>query len=145
MAKDNFEKFELGPLASLHTYELKVPMLPKPVYGKVFLNERLHLTGMEVSVNKLPPGKGMPFVHKHKTHEELYLFIKGKGQFQVDGELIEVTEGTALRIAPDAARTWRNNSSEDLYYVVIQAKVDSMAGGPKGDGMIVEQSVPWPA
>jgi mannose-6-phosphate isomerase-like protein (cupin superfamily) len=140
----NFEKIELGALENLHTYELKHPALPKPIYGKVFLNAMLHLTGMEVSVNKLAAGAEVPFYHKHRTHEELYFFVRGAGQFQVDGQTIEVREGTALRVAPDGVRTWRNNSKEDLYYVVVQAKVNSMADGPKGDGILVREPVTWP-
>ena len=53
-------------------------------------------------------------------------------------------EGTALRVAPDGARTWRNNSTEDLYYVVIQAKADTMKDGPIGDGMLVKEPINWP-
>lgn len=140
----NFEKIELGAMENLHTYELKHPAMPKPVYGKVFLGERLHLTGMEVSVNKLRPGGGVPFLHKHRTHEELYLFIRGRGQFQVDGETLEVQEGTALRVAPDGSRTWRNTSTEDLYYIVVQAKAGTMHDGPIGDGVLVKEPITWP-
>ena len=34
--------------------------------GRVELHEALGLTGAEVSVNKLPAGAGVPFVHAHK-------------------------------------------------------------------------------
>lgn len=46
-------------------------------------------------------------------------FIKGSGRFQVDGDVIDVREGTVIRVAPEGTRAWRNNSSEDLYYIVL--------------------------
>jgi len=140
----NYEKFELGAMDNLHTYELKHPAFAKPVHGKVFLGPRLKLTGMECSMNKLRPGGGVPFLHKHRTHEELYVFFKGRGQFQVDGEVIEIQEGTALRVDPVAARAWRNNSTEDLYYFVVQARAGTMNDGPIGDGELVKEPLSWP-
>ena len=34
--------------------------------GRVELHETLGLTGAEVSINQLPAGTGVPFVHSHK-------------------------------------------------------------------------------
>ena len=86
----------------------------------------------------------MPFHHKDQEHEELYLFIKGKGQFQIDGEVVDVREGTAIRVAPDGVRIWRNNSSEDLYFAVIQAKAKSLSGEDISDGIGVGNRIEWP-
>ena len=36
------------------------------------LHEALGLTGAEVSINQLPAGAGVPFVHAHKQNEEIY-------------------------------------------------------------------------
>ena len=55
-------------------------------HGKYFIGENLGLTGCEVSLNRLPAGKGMPFVHAHKKNEELYIVLRGNGTFFVDGE-----------------------------------------------------------
>ena len=35
--------------------------------GRVEFHEALGLTGAEVSVNRLPAGTGVPFVHSHKA------------------------------------------------------------------------------
>ena len=40
--------------------------------ARVELHEVLGLTGAEVSVNNLPAGVGVPFVHAHKENEEIY-------------------------------------------------------------------------
>lgn len=112
--------------------------------GKIFLKDFLKLTSMEVSLNNLPPKAEIPFYHKHQENEELYIFLKGHGQFQVDGNDLDVFEGTSVRIAPDGVRALRNTSaSEDLYFIVIQAKENSLTQWVESDGVILEQPVEW--
>lgn len=145
MDKPKFEKVErrnfavahIGKWRELDKYIFNHPKLPGAYTGKLFLKSELELTGMEVSLNKFPPGSEMPFCHRHKENEELYLFIKGNGQFEIDGEVVDVQEGTVIRIAPAGVRTWRNNSSEDLYFIVIQAKAGSLSGKDISDGIEV--------
>ena len=36
------------------------------------LHDKLNLTGAEISVNNLPAGAGVPFVHYHKKNEEIF-------------------------------------------------------------------------
>ena len=36
------------------------------------LHDKLALTGCEVSVNELPAGAAVPFVHRHQENEELW-------------------------------------------------------------------------
>ena len=47
--------------------------------SRVELHEVLGLTGAEVSVNNLPAGAGVPFVHAHKENEEIYGVLEGAG------------------------------------------------------------------
>jgi hypothetical protein len=61
--------------------------------GKFFLGKPLGLTGCEVSLNRLPAGKGMSFVHAHKRNEEVYIVLRGKGIFYIDGEEFPIEEG----------------------------------------------------
>lgn len=141
----NFSLAKIGGIDAWKSYSAKIKALPGvEVPGKLFLNPILGLTGMEVSVNCLPAGVAVPFYHKHHLHEELYLFLKGRGQFQIDGKTIEIHEGTALRVSPDGERTWRNNSTEDLFYIVIQATEFSIATEGTGDGYSVQRKVVWP-
>jgi len=106
--------------------------------GKYFLKEPLALTSMEASINVLPAGAEVPFKHRHKNNEELYFFIKGKGEFEIDGTQIEIKEGSMIRVSPNGIRTWRNNGNEDLYYFVIQAKANSMERSTFEDGELVK-------
>lgn len=139
----NHSVFEVGSLENIDQHSFSTPLLPTAVKGKKFLKTELALTGMEVSFNKFPPGAAMPFYHRHQEHEELYLFLKGKGQFQIDGQTINVKEGTAIRVAPAGVRAWRNNSDQDLYYVVIQAKANSLPKATIEDGVVVDQKMKW--
>ena len=139
----NHAVFEIGELEKIGQYSFSTPLLPSAVKGKKFLKNDLSLTGMEVSFNKFPPGAAMPFYHRHQEHEELYVILKGSGQFQIDGQVIDVKEGTAIRVAPAGVRAWRNNSDQDMYYVVIQAKANSLPKGTIEDGVAVDQKITW--
>ncbi len=114
------------------------------VRGKLFLKQPLGLTSMEASLGIMPPGAGLPFLHRHREHEELYIFVGGKGQFQVDGKTFDVREGSVVRVAPEGARSWRNNSTEPLTYICIQAAKGSVKGDMTSDGMAVKEPLVWP-
>ena len=60
------------------------PKRKQEVKGKVFVGELLKTSGAEVSFTILPPHTDIPFIHQHKLHEEIYVFLKGAGQFHVD-------------------------------------------------------------
>jgi mannose-6-phosphate isomerase-like protein (cupin superfamily) len=79
-----------------------------------------------------------------RPSEELYIFVKGQGQLLVDGEALDVREGTVVRISPEGARAWRNTSSEDLYYIVVQARAGTLANGTITDGVEVPGEPRWP-
>jgi len=139
----NFTAAYTGRSADLHQYSFEHPRLKRRSTGKLFLKDHLNLTSMQVSLNKLPPGIAVPFYHAHQHNEELYIFTGGKGQMQIDDQIIDVDEGTVVRIAPTGWRTWRNNSPEDLYYIVIQAKDASLEGDTFDDGIPSERPVTW--
>ena len=40
--------------------------------SRIELHEKLSLTGAEISLNELPAGANVPFVHSHKENEEIY-------------------------------------------------------------------------
>lgn len=135
---NNFSFIDFGPFEKVDQYVFKHPKLTKEVSGKHFIKEELNLTSMEVSLNKFPAGTSMPFSHKHRENEELYLILKGKGEFCVDGEWFEVQEGSAIRVAPNGVRTWRSSSSEELLFIVIQAKAGTLEGNSIQDGIPIK-------
>ena len=139
----NFTAIDLGPLSGLARFKFRPPGIDVEAEGKVFLNQLLGLTSAEISVNKMPPGASMPFYHKHRLNEEIYIFIKGKGEFQIDDKVFPVCEGSVVRVAPDGERCWRNNSEEDLHFLVIQARAGTYEGNTTQDGVGVRKRVSW--
>ncbi len=113
--------------------------------GKVFGGEAVGATGSEFSYQVMQPGEVFPFIHAHKTHEELYFFLAGKGEYQVDGEVIPVEEGTVIRVAPEGKRIVRNNGTEPLVMLCVQYKANafSEADAPMTDGIIIEGEAKW--
>lgn len=142
-AGPNFHCAQVGPLAGLSRFSAQHPALAAPVQGKLFLKGLLELTGGEVSLNLMPPGREVPFLHKHRQNEELYIFIKGRGQVQVDGQVIDVAEGTIIRMSPGAVRSWRNHSDQDLTYIVMQYRADCQVGATTSDGERVPGAPQW--
>lgn len=114
-----------------------------PVPGKTFLGKVLGLTGMEVSFGSLAPGRSIPFLHAHRQNEELYVVLAGQGEMQVDGEVIPLRPGSAVRIDPVGVRCWRATGTEPMAYLVVQAQAGSLGQATAADGMIPDRPVMW--
>lgn len=102
----------------------KVTMEASP---RVELHDKLGLTATEVSINRLPAGGNVPFVHSHKQNEELYIVLEGDGKFVIDGEDIALKAGDAVRIAP-AGKRQIFAGENGLVFICIQAKAGSLEG-----------------
>jgi len=139
---DNFTSAQFGNPARWREYVLDHPRRGK-VEGKTFLGSALGLTAMEVSFGSMLPGEGSPALHSHKQNEELYLFLSGEGEMQVDGERIPLRPGTAVRVAQDGQRAWRATGTEPLAYLVIQAKAGSLEQATGQDGIRPEVELRW--
>ena len=103
------------------------------------LHELLSLTGTEVSINNLPVGVSIPFVHAHKNNEELYIVLSGKGSFFVDGEEFLISEGDCLRVDPKGERCLKAADDSALRYLCIQSRAGSLQGYTMSDGIISEE------
>src|SRR5437588_10700835 len=115
-----FSCFHAGPKEGWTEFRLEPLDVPLPARGKLFLRSLLGSAGLEMSLNVVPPGKGMPFLHNHRQNDEVYIVVGGRGHFLVDGECLDVEEGSVLRLNPGATRAWRNNSDAPSYFVSIQ-------------------------
>ena len=104
--------------------------------GRAELHEKLGLTGAEVSINQLPAGANVPFVHSHKNNEEIYGIISGKGKVIIDGEEIELAAGDWLRLAPAAKRQFFAAEDSAITFVCIQVKENSLGGFTADDAVI---------
>ena len=133
----NFTTVSAGSFDELGGFEL--PMGGgATVKGKVFTGAALKSTGMEMSLQTMAPGQESPFVHAHKKHEELYMVIKGEGEFRVDDKVFPIAEGSLVRIAPAGKRSLRNTGKDNLVVMCIQYMADSFGPDdtPAGDGII---------
>ena len=104
--------------------------------GRVELHEKLSLTGAEISINQLPAGASVPFVHSHKNNEEVYGILSGKGKAVIDNETIELTAGDWLRISPAAKRQFFASNESGITYVCIQVKENSPGGCTADDEVL---------
>lgn len=104
--------------------------------GRVELHKKLSLTGAEISINQLPAGASVPFVHSHKNNEEIYGILSGKGKAVIDNETIELTAGDWLRISPAAKRQFFASQESDITYVCIQVKENSLGGFTADDAVL---------
>jgi mannose-6-phosphate isomerase-like protein (cupin superfamily) len=139
----NFTGFHAGPMEEWTQFHLEPPDVPLPARGKLFLQSLLGSTGLEISLNVVPPGQGMPFLHRHQQNNEVYVVVGGRGQFLVDGECIDVAEGSVLWMNPPAARAWHNHTDAPLYFLCIQYRADSVIQGGTRDGRRVEGKPVW--
>ena len=121
----NYSAVSVGKMNEIIEHVL--PMGPDvTIQGKVFAGQAVGATGSELSFQTLVPGQDSGFLHTHKTHEELYIILKGEGQYQVDGEIFPVSE-------------------ENLTMLCIQYKANAFteADSPMTDGVILQDELKW--
>jgi quercetin dioxygenase-like cupin family protein len=88
---------------------------------------RTALESPELGVSRFTyePGARMPWGHRHRVQEELYVIIAGSGRAKLDDEVIEIGTWDALRVAPEVIRSFEAGS-DGLDVICI--------GGRKPDG-----------
>ena len=89
---------------------------------------------------RMPPltgGKGS-YGHRHRTQEEVYFVASGTLQFKLEDEVVDVGEGSVVRVAPEVARSVWNAGPGDAILIVVSTKSDD----PRADTEQVEDF--WP-
>lgn len=139
---DNFTAVSVGKLSELGEYVLELgPEVKIP--GKVFGGAAVQATGGEFSFQVFQPGTETGFLHTHKNHEELYFFLSGKGEFQVDGKVFPVGESSVVRVAPAGVRSVRNNGDAPLVMLCVQYRGGTFTAEDAADGNILNEPVKW--
>ena len=141
-AAKNFSAISVGKLSELSDYVIELSPEVK-IPGKVFGGAALQATGSEFSFQMFQPGTETGFLHTHKNHEELYFFLVGKGEFQVDGQVFPVEEGSVVRVSPDGKRSVRNNGTTPLVMLCVQYRGDTFTAEDATDGVILNEPVKW--
>ena len=103
---------------------------------RVELHDVLSLTGAEVSINELPAGASVPFVHAHKQNEEIYGILDGEGKAVIDGETVSLAAGDWLRVSPAAKRQFFAAEQSGIKYICIQVKANSLGDYTATDAVI---------
>ena len=104
--------------------------------GRTELHEKLSLTGAEISINQLPAGLDVTFVNSHKSNEEIYGILSGKGQAVLDDQTVELVAGDWLKISPAAKRQFFAANDSGITYVCIQVKENSLEGFTADDAVV---------
>lgn len=138
---ENFSAISVGKLNELGEYVLELGEVKIP--GKVFGGAALGATGGDFSFQLFQPGTESGFLHTHKTHEELYFFLSGTGEFQVDGQVFPVAEGSVVRVAPAGRRSVRNNGTSPLLMLCVQYRGNTFTAADAADGDILGDKVVW--
>ena len=133
--KDKWEIISIGRLSELS--KKKFRSIFPVAKGKFFLGDHLNLKTMDVSVNVLKPGYVNPYLHVHVVHEEVYIFLRGKGEMKLDDSIFEVKEGDIVRVSPEVKRGVRNpeGNDDELWFICIRAeepfnRLDREGAGP---------------
>lgn len=141
LKKTNVTAINLGNLNELEEYSFIHQ--EKEIKGKIFIKNLIKSTGNEISFSVLPPQNESPFFHIHNQNEEIYIFFKGEGYFQVDEDYFEVQEGSVVRVSPCGKRGIINPFNNPLIYVVIQSKANSLDTCEGNDSKLIECTPLW--
>jgi mannose-6-phosphate isomerase-like protein (cupin superfamily) len=66
----------------------------------------LELENSGVSYQRLAPNFRVPFGHKYKRQEELYILVNGSARMKLDDELVELRQWDAVRVPKDTMRSF---------------------------------------
>jgi quercetin dioxygenase-like cupin family protein len=101
-----------------------------------FGRTKLGARDIGVSHWRYAPGFRATMGHRHREQEEAYVVVAGSGRVLLDGEVVELAQWDAVRVAPEVVRAFAAGP-DGLEVIAV--------GGPKpegGDGEPTE--VQWP-
>jgi mannose-6-phosphate isomerase-like protein (cupin superfamily) len=98
----------------------------------VGLVEELGCTEMRPKVWYLSSGDALSH-HRQTEQEEFYYVLSGPGRIRIDGELMDVEEGTAIRIPPETPRQVLNDTEGEHVWLIIGAPNVEGDGRPASD------------
>ncbi len=125
---DKGEKFTHVSAGDLRAFE-----------GKLFTKEASDATSCEISFGTLPTGAEAPFFHSHRNNEENYVILGGRGRFQVDDEVLDIAEGSVIRVATRCDRNLKCTSEQPMTYICIQAAEGSLGDYTASDADITDR------
>lgn len=73
----------------------------------------------------------------------VYLVVKGRGRFYVDGDEFEVAEGSVIRVDPAGQRCIAAAPQSSLRYICIPTEARSLVQFTEGNAIILEAKPTW--
>jgi quercetin dioxygenase-like cupin family protein len=71
-----------------------------------FARDALRSPELGVSRFTYEPGARMPWGHRHRLQEEVYVVVAGSGRAKLDDEVVELSAWDVLRVAPAVVRSF---------------------------------------
>ena len=66
----------------------------------------LELEHCGVTYQRLAPSYRLPFGHRHKNQEEVYIVISGGGRIKIEDEVVEIGPLDAIRLSNETMRSF---------------------------------------
>ena len=85
-----------------------------------FPREALEAERFALSYQRLAPGFRMPFGHRHKEQEEVYVIVGGGGRVKLEDEIVDVKQWDVVRVASETMRAFEAGP-EGLEYIAFGA------------------------
>ena len=80
----------------------------------------LEMENAGVSYLRIGPGFRMPFGHKHKQQEEVYVLINGSAKIKIEDDVHELKQWDAVRLHKDTMRSFEGGP-EGAEFIAIGA------------------------
>ena len=139
----NYAAINIGNLEDIKSYSLIHAKTGKEVNGKVFVKNPTNATGAEISFTTVRPKSELGYFHTHNKNEETYIILKGTEYYQVDDDCFPIQAGSIIRVAPEGVRSLCNTSEEEMIFICIQSKENSLEEHSTDDGQRVAFLPKW--
>ena len=80
----------------------------------------LELEHSGISYQRLAPNFRVPFAHRHKTQEEIYVVVNGSLRMKLEDEVIELGQWDAIRVPKETMRGFESGA-EGVEIIAIGA------------------------
>jgi mannose-6-phosphate isomerase-like protein (cupin superfamily) len=70
----------------------------------------LELEHSGISYQRLAPNFRVPFAHRHKTQEEIYVVVNGSVRMKLEDEVIELNQWDAIRVPKETMRGFESGA-----------------------------------
>jgi mannose-6-phosphate isomerase-like protein (cupin superfamily) len=68
----------------------------------------LELEHSGVTYQRIRPNFRLPYGHKHKNQEEVYVLVSGSARAKLDDEVVELKQWDAIRVPKDTMRSFES-------------------------------------